>query len=361
MDKTCIIILLLVIIVIAIFYKKDESPQNGNINKYYQQINKGFEDITDDISSGAKNAFGSFGEGVNNTVNNLDNHFDNMNKKTESFNSKKILNSYNKDLMYTNPNLIQIVAKSGDNFLTVTDMNGIQEGDKIIINPKGRNREANFVIGLGNNILKLSKSLKYNHHPNEKVYNVSNDDANPTNSRFPDVGYGYIDTETRDIGFSPEDNTWAFNLNMNEKQIRGWCGPDSQFLKKSKMPTCIEECKKHPRCSAVRWINHTNDCSLMKSCNKTNDDKNWSHMYMHKPTFKMGGPECDKGQKSLNENDCRDLAKSQDIPFYKWTKDNQWPKGCFQYEVDGNTAIAHNPTSNTTWPNSGYEATQYCK
>ena len=53
--------------------------------------------------------------------------------------------------------------------------------------------------------------------PNEKVYNVSNDDANPTNSRFPDVGYGYIDTETRDIGFSPEDNTWAFNLNMNEK------------------------------------------------------------------------------------------------------------------------------------------------
>ena len=140
MDKTCIIILLLVIIVIAIFYKKDESSQNGNINKYYQQINKGFDGVTDDIASGAKNAFGSFEDGVDNTINNLDNYFNNMNNKTESFNnSKKVLNSYNRDLMYTNPNLIQIVAKSGDNFLTVTDMNGIQDGDKIIINPKGRN------------------------------------------------------------------------------------------------------------------------------------------------------------------------------------------------------------------------------
>ena len=84
-------------------------------------------------------------------------------------------------------------------------------------------------------------------------------------------------------------------------------------------------------------------------------------MYMHQPTFKMGGPACNSGQESLNETECKQAANAQNIPFYKWKENNKWPSGCFQYQADGDTAIAHNPSSNTTWPNSGYEATQYCK
>ena len=358
MDKTCIIILLLVIIVIAIFYKKDKSDQPKDISQYYKNIPRGVNEIANDISSGAKNVFNHVEDGIHHGVDYIENKFDSRNK--ESFNSR-FGNNKPSDLIYTNPNLIQIVAKKGDRFLTVTDMNGIQEGNRIVINPNGKNRESNFVIGLGNNIVKLSEPLKNNHHPNEKIYNTNNEDANPLESRFPDVGYGFIKQESRDVGFTPEENTWAFNVNINDTQIPGWCGPDSEFIENSKMPNCIDECKKHPQCSAVRWVNHTNDCSLMKSCDQTNNDKRWSHMYMHQPTFKIGSPACNSGQKSLNGKECKQLANAQNMPFYKWKENNEWPSGCFQYQVNGDPAIAHNPSSNTKWPNSGKDATQYCK
>ena len=358
MDKTCIIILLLVIIVIAIFYKKDESSQPKNRSKYYQDISRGVTEVANDVSYGAKNTLNNLENGIHNTFDSIENRFDNKDK--ESFNNN-FRNIQKKKLIYTNPNLVEIVARKGDNFLTVTDMNGIQEGNRIIINPKGRNRESNIVIGLGNNIVHLNRPLKNHHHPNEKVYNVDNENANPIASRFPDVGYGYIDQNTKDVGFDPEENTWAFDININDQQIKGWCGPDSQFLKNSKMPNCIDECKRHPQCSAVRWINNTNDCSLMKSCNKTNNDKRWRHMYMNQPTFKLGNPACNTGHQSLNEKECQQVANAQEMKFYKWDENTEWPTGCFQYKVNDKPAIAHNPSDNTTWPNSGNEATQYCK
>ena len=85
-------------------------------------------------------------------------------------------------------------------------------------------------------------------------------------------------------------------------------------------------------------------------------------MYMHQPSFKMGGPACNLNQESLNETECKQAANAQNMPFYKWKETSAWPSGCFQYQkVDGDPALAHNPAQKTAWPNSGNEATQYCK
>ena len=55
------------------------------------------------------------------------------------------------------------------------------------------------------------------------------------------------------------------------------------------------------------------------------------------------------------------IETQETMPFYKWTENNQGPDGCFQYQVGGKPAVAHNPSTSTSWPNNGYNAIQYCK
>ena len=344
MDKTCIIILLLVIIVIAIFYKKDKNIQSNNFDQRKNVINK--------INQLKDNQYKeSFNISEKNLFSNKENINDLPNGKGD----------YPNRLLHTKPILVEIKANKGDDFLTLTSFNNINTGDMIIINPQKKNSEINYVVGIGNNIVRLNTPLKNNHFPNEGIINKYNDNSYPTPSRFTNVGYGEIDPENGNIEFSPDDNTWGFNVNLNEQVIDGWCGPDSQFIKNSKFPNCIKECKQNTNCNAIRWVNETNDCSLMESCNNTNNDKKWKHMYFDTPSFTLGDPNCSSETEPLDRIDCQKVANAQNMTFHKLRNNNQRPGGCFQYQDRNKKSIAHNSSTSTYWPNNGYKAIQYCK
>ena len=396
MDKTYIIILLLVVIIIAIFYKKDKNQHPQNMDQYYRNISHGTNQVMNDISgeanqfvnnvsSGAKDTFNQIQEnqyykdinkGINNIWSNIENNFNNKAQNKESFNnhlSRKLLHQkinvsnlprgkgdFPNKLISTNPILIQIKAFQGEQFISVTDINGINPGDMILINPRGKNSEINYVAGIGNNILHLNKPLKHNHRPNEEINNRYNSNLNPSTSRFPNIGYAEID-KNREVQFTPNGNTWDFNVNINDQVVKGWCGPDSQLIQNSKFPNCLKECKMNKNCNAIRWIKDTNDCSLMKSCEKTNNDNRWRHMPLKTPSFSIGEPQCGSGRKPLNKSKCQQIASAQNMPFYNWSENNEWPEGCFQYQVGGKPSLAHNPSKSSSWPSSGYNAIQYCK
>ena len=52
----------------------------------------------------------------------------------------------------------------------------------------------------------------------------------------------------------------------------GWCGPDANVVGTSTYPTCTAECTNNPSCSAVRWVESSNVCNLMSSCDVTDGD-----------------------------------------------------------------------------------------
>merc|ERR1711871_1260571 len=213
-------------------YYNEMSEKTSNT---YHKIEGGVSNSLDNLSGGVTNAYHKIGgefsnaldtisNGVTNAYHNIENTLTN---RKENFNSRFIANRlFDREngrntlptgvgdhpvaLYKGEPPYVQTIANKGNLFLAVTDINGFREGDMIIINPKNSNTEMNFVIGLGNNLLRLRSPLKNTHLPNEPVYNKTNEDISNNQVPFQEVGYGQILQKTGDIDFTPEEDAWKY-------------------------------------------------------------------------------------------------------------------------------------------------------
>ena len=101
-------------------------------------------------------------------------------------------NNHLSDLVQSKPVMVQSFSEGSNPFLSVTDTQVFKVGDLIIINPNGDNIETNYVIGKGNNILRLQNPLVNDHLPNEPVYNKYNQNLNSSNIPAQQIGYAKI-------------------------------------------------------------------------------------------------------------------------------------------------------------------------
>jgi hypothetical protein len=195
-------------------------------DRYYRNMSEKTSNSFNKIEDGVFNTLDTIGDGVNNayhkignTINNRKENFNSVFLADRLFDKENEINTlptgegdYPVSLYKGEPPYVQTIANKGDLFLAVTDVNGFREGDMIIINPKNQNTEMNFVIGVGNNLLRLKTALKNTHLPNEPVYNKTNEDISNNPVPFQKVGYGQILSKTRDIDFTPEEETWKFQV-----------------------------------------------------------------------------------------------------------------------------------------------------
>merc|ERR1711871_488763 len=186
---------------------------SGGVTNAYHKIGGEFSNALDTISNGVTNAY----HNIENTLTNRKENFNSRfiaNRLFDRENGRNTLPTGVGDhpvaLYKGEPPYVQTIANKGNLFLAVTDINGFREGDMIIINPKNSNTEMNFVIGLGNNLLRLRTPLKNTHLPNETVYNKTNEDISNNQVPFQEVGYGQILHKTGDIDFTPEEDTWKY-------------------------------------------------------------------------------------------------------------------------------------------------------
>ena len=96
------------------------------------------------------------------------------------------------DLVQSKPVMVQSFSEGSNPFLSVTNTQVFKVGDLIVINPNGDNIETNYVIGKGNNILRLQNPLVNDHLPNEPVYNKYNQNLNSSNIPAQQIGYAKI-------------------------------------------------------------------------------------------------------------------------------------------------------------------------
>lgn len=56
----------------------------------------------------------------------------------------------------------------------------------------------------------------------------------------------------------------------------GWTGTD-EVVDSGSYPDCELKCQENPNCGAIRWVNASKDCDLLKNINaQQNDDPRWS-------------------------------------------------------------------------------------
>ncbi len=109
----------------------------------------------------------------------------------------------------TKPYIVSILSKSGNNKIAINSINGFKIGDIISINPNNNTAESNTVIGIGNGILLLNKTLEYDHKPNEYIYNMSNDKLKYNDNLESNSSdyYAYIDNSK--INYNSTLNPWG--------------------------------------------------------------------------------------------------------------------------------------------------------
>ena len=146
-------------------------------------------------------------------------------------------------------------------------------------NNKKININQNAISNVTDNINKGIDNIKNNKY----IQNISQGTNNIIQTI--DNKANYIFSQNKEsfdnIEFVPNQNTWKIKDTL--EPTPGWCGPDSNVIKQSQFPDCVNECKVNSKCNAIRWINHTNDCALMSSCDTSNNSSDWGHMTIKKP------------------------------------------------------------------------------
>ena len=188
MDKNSIIFILVIIIIICVFFEKDKKVYHkiipiGKDNEKFLN----FPLVSKIMETESQN---------NNylppTLSNNPNKSRRIYYRNYNINNLPNTQNGNADLVRSFPVMVKSFSVGGKPFLAVSDTTVFEVGDLIVINPNGENIETNFVIGKGNDILRLQTPLLNDHIPNEPIYNKYNQNLNSINIPAQKLGYAKI-------------------------------------------------------------------------------------------------------------------------------------------------------------------------
>ena len=239
MDKDFLIIFLILILIIAVLYKRNNYNYSQQLRTYYR----------DHIKSARKNNKENFINITNSCYGNIcrnDGSYcppgypgSNTNQGRCCINYKWVEGQCprNKkdglpwldDVSYkgetiktdfvrpvnTTPYLVSILSNSGSNKLSINSVNGIKKNDVLLISPNNSNAETRTVVGIGNGDLALNYPLRYNHDPNELIFNITNKSSEYDQNLTISGSKYSANLNSSDKLRYQDSSPWGGNLNYN--------------------------------------------------------------------------------------------------------------------------------------------------